>query len=48
MNKKISILMTVFNGADFLKESIESILNQTYDNIELLLLTIIQQIILFK
>ena len=38
MNKKISILMTVFNGADFLKESIESILNQTYKDFELVII----------
>ena len=38
MNKKISILMTVFNGADFLKGSIESILNQTYKDFELVII----------
>ena len=38
MNKKISVLMTVFNGADFLKESIESILNQTHKDFELIII----------
>ncbi len=37
MNKKISILMTVYNGANFLKESIESILNQTFKDFELII-----------
>ena len=34
----VSIVMCVYNGADFLKEQIESILNQTYSNFELLIL----------
>ena len=34
----ISVLMSTYNGETFLKESIESILNQTYDKIKLLLL----------
>lgn len=37
MNKKISILMTVYNGANYLKESIESILNQTFKDFELII-----------
>jgi len=33
---KISFLMTIYNHQDYLKESIESILNQTYKNWELI------------
>lgn len=33
----ISIVMPVFNGSRFLSEAVESILNQTYKNIELLI-----------
>lgn len=37
MNKPlISIFMPVYNGAHFLKETIESVLNQTYKNLELI------------
>ena len=32
----VSIIMPVFNGEEFLKLAIESILNQTYKNIEFL------------
>ena len=38
MKKKISILMTVFNSSNYLKDSIESILNQTYSNFELVII----------
>lgn len=34
---KASIIMSVYNDADFLSESIESILNQTYKNFEFLI-----------
>ena len=34
----ISIIMPVFNGEDCLKFAIESILNQTYKNIEFLIM----------
>ena len=33
----VSILMSVYNSENTLKKSLESILNQTYQNIELLL-----------
>jgi len=36
-NKKISVIMSVFNGEHTLEESIESILNQTYSNFEFLI-----------
>ena len=32
-NPKISILIPVYNGSNFIKESIESAINQTYKNI---------------
>lgn len=34
----ISVLMPVYNGEKFLKESIDSILNQTYDNFEFIII----------
>ena len=37
MNKKVSVIMSVFNGENTLEESIESILNQTYSNLEFLI-----------
>lgn len=38
VNPLISVLMPVYNGQQYLAEAIESILNQTYRNFELLLL----------
>jgi len=38
MKNKISVLMTVYNASDFLKESINSILKQTYKNWELIII----------
>ena len=32
----ISVVMPVYNGQKFLKQSIDSILNQTYENFELI------------
>jgi len=37
-NPKITVLMSVFNGEKFLKEAIESILHQTYDNFEFMII----------
>ena len=34
----ISVIMSVYNGDKFLSSSIESILNQTYSDFELLIL----------
>lgn len=34
----ISVLMPVYNGSDFLNEAIDSILNQTYSNFELIII----------
>lgn len=35
---KISVLMSVYNGSDYLKESIESILNQTFSDFEFIII----------
>ncbi len=37
-NPKVTVLMSVFNGEDFLAEAIRSILNQTYRNFEFLII----------
>ena len=34
----VSVLLPVYNGGMFLKDSIESILNQTYENIEIIVI----------
>ncbi|MGM9580174.1 MAG: glycosyltransferase [Anaerovibrio sp.] len=36
-NKKVSIVLPVYNGSRYLREAIESILAQTYSNIELII-----------
>jgi glycosyltransferase involved in cell wall biosynthesis len=36
MSSKVSIIMPTYKGADYIEKSIYSILNQTYDNIELI------------
>ena len=38
MNPEITVLMSVYNGEKYLRESIESILNQTYKNFEFLII----------
>ncbi len=38
MNPKVTVLMSVYNGKKYLRESIESILNQTYENFEFLII----------
>lgn len=38
MNPKITVLMPVYNGEKYLKEAIDSILNQTYKNFEFLII----------
>lgn len=38
MSKLVSIILPVYNGERFLKESIDSVINQTYTNWELLIL----------
>ena len=35
-NHKVSILLAVYNGEKYIKKSIESVLNQTFQNLELL------------
>jgi len=38
MNKKVSVIMSVYNNEKTLENSIKSVLNQTYKNIELLVI----------
>ena len=35
-NKKVSIIMNCYNGQEFLRETIDSIIKQTYKNWELI------------
>ena len=35
---KVSVLLPVYNGEQFLEEAIDSILNQTFHNFDLLIL----------
>ena len=35
--KKVSVIMGIYNCGKYLSESIESILNQTYENVELIM-----------
>ncbi len=37
MNPKVSVIMSVYNGARYLKEAIDSILNQTFSDFEFLI-----------
>jgi len=37
-NPAVTVLMPVYNGEKFLSEAIDSILNQTYENIEFLII----------
>ena len=37
INKKVSVLMTVYNTSKFLKRAINSVINQTYKNFELII-----------
>lgn len=38
MSKKVSVIIPVYNTEEYLKECVESIIHQTYDNIEILLI----------
>ncbi len=37
MAPKVSVIIPVFNGSNYLKKAIESVLNQTYSNIEIII-----------
>ena len=36
-NEKVSVIIPVYNGADYLSQAVESALNQTYDNVEIII-----------
>ena len=36
MNKKVAVLISTYNGEKYLKEQFDSILKQTYPNIEII------------
>ena len=36
-NKQVDVLLATYNGEKYVKEQIESILNQTYSNIRLVI-----------
>ena len=36
MDKKVSIIIPVYNGSNYLNEAIDSALAQTYENIEII------------
>ena len=38
VNPLVSIITVVFNGADTIKQTIESVINQTYNNIEYIII----------
>ena len=38
MNKKVSIIVPIYNASEYLSRSIESILNQSYENLEIILI----------
>jgi len=38
LNPKVSIIIPVYNGSDYLAEAIESALTQTYENLEILVI----------
>ena len=35
-DKKVAVIMSTYNGEKFIKEQLDSILNQTYKNIEII------------
>ena len=35
-DKKVAVIMSTYNGEEFVRDQIESILNQTYKNIEII------------
>lgn len=41
--EKITVIVPVFNAGSYLKQCLESVLNQTYRNLEILLIMMVQQ-----
>ena len=37
MNSKISVIMPVYNGGRFVEEAVRSVLDQSYENLELII-----------
>ena len=38
MNKKVSIIVPVYNASEYLSRSIKSLINQSYENLEIILI----------
>ena len=38
MNKKVSVIIPFYNGVEWLSEAVQSVLNQTYNNIEIIVI----------
>ena len=36
MQKKVSVILPIYNASTYLKECIDSLINQTYSNIEII------------
>ena len=41
MSELVSVIIPVYNAAPFLKDSIESVINQTYSNIEIIYINVV-------
>ena len=45
MDKKLSVIITVYNTSKFLQEGLNSVINQTYKNLEIIVLLIMKKIL---
>lgn len=41
-NPLVSIVIPVYNGANYMREAIDSAINQTYDNIEIIVVMMVR------